>query len=52
MHSCILRSRGRARWLALHDVDEFFQVSSVLRETVHLLLMMCDARSQGATMTA
>jgi hypothetical protein len=26
MHSCVHRYRGRAAWVALFDVDEFFQV--------------------------
>lgn len=43
-NSCILRSRGRSRWVALHDIDEFFQVmepgnktvAQFLRERSHL----------------
>jgi hypothetical protein len=34
MNSCLLRARGRARWVAIADVDEFFQPMGVSNITV------------------
>jgi hypothetical protein len=33
-NGCLVRARGRARWVGLHDVDEYFQVLQPAGQTV------------------
>jgi hypothetical protein len=33
-NGCLMRARGRARWVGLHDVDEYFQVLPSAGQTV------------------